>query len=155
MAPTPAEDLDDEEVLDPLTIGRRIRALRTDRGMTLEALAAELGRAPSQVLEWAVQSVAKAGLVSIIGVYPPTMDRFPIGQAMNKNLALRMGNCNHRKYIPELIALVQSGVLRPTEVLARTEPIMDAIEAYRAFDQRRPGWLKVALVTEGADGREP
>jgi transcriptional regulator with XRE-family HTH domain len=49
MAPQPAEDLDDEEVLDALTIGRRIRSLRTDRGLTLEALAAELGRAPSQV----------------------------------------------------------------------------------------------------------
>jgi threonine dehydrogenase-like Zn-dependent dehydrogenase len=110
------------------------------------------GRAPGQVLEWAVQSVAKAGIISIIGVYPPTMDRFPIGQAMNKNLKLVMGNCNHRKYIPELIELVQSGVLRPTEVLARTEPIVDAIEAYRAFDQRRPGWLKVALATEDARG---
>lgn len=43
------EEFDDEEVLDPLTVGRRIRALRSDRGLTLEALAAELGRAPSQV----------------------------------------------------------------------------------------------------------
>jgi threonine dehydrogenase-like Zn-dependent dehydrogenase len=103
------------------------------------------GRAPGIVLEWAVQAAAKAGTIAIIGVYPPTMDRFPIGQAMNKNLKLVMGNCNHRKYIPELIELVQAGALRPTEVLARTEPIMDAIEAYRAFDQRRPGWMKVAL----------
>ena len=44
-----AEDLDDEEVLDSLTIGRRIRQLRTDRGMTLDDLATVLDRAPSQV----------------------------------------------------------------------------------------------------------
>ena len=25
---------------------------------------------------------------------------------MNKNLTVRMGNCNHRKYIPDLIDLV-------------------------------------------------
>jgi predicted transcriptional regulator/transcriptional regulator with XRE-family HTH domain len=49
MALSPAEDLDDEGMLDPLTVGRRIRQLRSDRGMTLDALAAELGRAPSQV----------------------------------------------------------------------------------------------------------
>jgi predicted transcriptional regulator/DNA-binding Xre family transcriptional regulator len=49
MALSPAEDLDDEGMLDPLTVGRRIRQLRNDRGMTLDALAAELGRAPSQV----------------------------------------------------------------------------------------------------------
>lgn len=49
MALARAEDLDDEGMLDPLTVGRRIRQLRTERGLTLEALATELGRAPSQV----------------------------------------------------------------------------------------------------------
>lgn len=40
---------DDEDVLDSLTVGRRIRQLRLDRGMTLESLASALGRAASQV----------------------------------------------------------------------------------------------------------
>ena len=31
------------------------------------------GDAPSQSLQWAVQTIAKAGTLSIIGVYPPTM----------------------------------------------------------------------------------
>ena len=35
--------------MDSLTIGRRIRQLRTDRGMTLEELAAAVDRAPSQL----------------------------------------------------------------------------------------------------------
>jgi len=35
--------------MDPLTIGRRIRQLRTERGMTLEAFASALDRAPSQL----------------------------------------------------------------------------------------------------------
>ncbi len=58
------------------------------------------GDAPSQVLQWAVQSVAKAGTISIIGVYPQSMRFFPIGQAMNKNLTIRMGNCHHRRVHP-------------------------------------------------------
>ncbi len=103
------------------------------------------GDAPSQALEWAVASVAKAGTVSIIGVYPPTMQTFPIGQAMNKNLTLKMGNCNHRKYIPKLIDLVASGVVDPAKVLTETEKVQDAISAYKAFDERQPGWLKVEL----------
>lgn len=49
MTTTTSPAFDDEEVLDSLTIGRRIRQLRTDRGMTLEALATALDRAPSQV----------------------------------------------------------------------------------------------------------
>lgn len=58
----------------------------------------EPGSAPSIVPDWAVQALAKAGTLSIIGVYPPTVKHFPIGQAMNKNLRVHMGNCNHRAY---------------------------------------------------------
>ncbi|HEY0880456.1 MAG TPA: helix-turn-helix domain-containing protein, partial [Archangium sp.] len=36
-------------MLDSLTVGRRIRQLRTDRGLTLDDLGAALGRAASQV----------------------------------------------------------------------------------------------------------
>ncbi|BBA34775.1 alcohol dehydrogenase GroES domain-containing protein [Methylocaldum marinum] len=104
------------------------------------------GDSPSLVLTWAVQALAKAGTLSIIGVYPPSDRFFPIGMAMNKNLTLKMGNCNHRQYIPMLIDLVRSGVIDPTEILTQTEPLTSVIEAYRAFDEHRPGWLKVELV---------
>src|SRR5829696_1384636 len=43
------ENADDDREVDSLTIGRRIRQLRTDRGMTLEELAALVDRAPSQL----------------------------------------------------------------------------------------------------------
>jgi transcriptional regulator with XRE-family HTH domain len=43
-----AEPAEHEEV-DPFTIGRRIRQLRTQRGLTLDELAAAVGRAPSQL----------------------------------------------------------------------------------------------------------
>lgn len=104
------------------------------------------GDAPSQALEWAVELVAKAGQIAIIGVYPETDRFFPIGKAMMKNLTLRMGNCNHRKYIPHLVELVRSGVFDPTMVLTQDRPLTDAIEAYKAFDKREQGWVKVELT---------
>jgi len=103
------------------------------------------GDAPSQVLQWAVQALAKAGTLSIIGVYPETMTRFPIGNAMMKNLTLRMGNCPHRKYLPRLVDLVRTGKVDPTAVLTQKQPMDDVIEAYKAFDKRQPGWVKVEL----------
>ena len=103
------------------------------------------GDAPSQALQWEVECLAKAGTLSIIGVYPLTMNSFPIGAAMNKNLTLKMGNCNHRKYIPLLVNLVRSGVVDPTTVLTQQEPMTSAIDAYKAFDERKPGWIKVEL----------
>jgi len=103
------------------------------------------GDSPNQVLKWAVEAIAKGGTLSIIGVYPPTDTRFPIGQAMNKNLTIRMGNCNHRRYYDVLIDHVRSGRLDPTKILTQTEPMTGAIDAYKAFDERQPGWMKVEL----------
>jgi threonine dehydrogenase-like Zn-dependent dehydrogenase len=104
------------------------------------------GDAPSQVLEWGVEAVAKAGTLAIIGVYPQTMKSFPLGQAVMKNLTLQMGNCNHRKYIPILVELVRSGTVDPVSILSNVEPLTSVIEAYKAFDRRQPGWIKVEIV---------
>ncbi|MGH7231385.1 MAG: zinc-dependent alcohol dehydrogenase [Nitrospiraceae bacterium] len=103
------------------------------------------GDAPSQALTWAIQALAKAGTLSIIGVYPQTARFFPIGEAANKNLTVKMGNCNHRKYIPMLLDLVRSGVVNPAKVLTQNEPLTSVIDAYKAFDTRQPGWMKVKL----------
>ncbi len=103
------------------------------------------GGAPSQALKWAIESVAKAGTVSVIGVYTAPVQGFPIEQVMNKNLTLKAGNCNHRRYMPEMIELVRSGVIRPEEFLTQVQPITSAVDAYQAFDQHQAGWIKVKL----------
>jgi len=103
------------------------------------------GDAPSQALDWAVQSLAKAGTLAVIGVYPASDRFFAIGAAMNKNLTLKMGNCPHRAYLPRLVELVASGSIDPASVLTQTKPLVDAIEAYKAFDRRESGWVKVEL----------
>jgi len=49
MAHASLSDAHDEDMLDSLTIGRRVRQLRTERGMTLDDLATAIGRAASQI----------------------------------------------------------------------------------------------------------
>lgn len=108
------------------------------------------GDAPSQALRWAVEMVAKAGRIAIVGVYPPQMTRFPLGEAMNKNLSLKMGNCNHRRYIPGLVDLVRTGAIDPSTVLTQITDVPSVLDAYATFDQREAGWTKVALNPRGA-----
>jgi threonine dehydrogenase-like Zn-dependent dehydrogenase len=104
------------------------------------------GDAPSQALDWAIAGLAKAGTLSIIGVYPQSARFFPIGLAMNKNLTVQMGNCPHRKYLPHLVELVRGGNIDPTQVVPEeVEPISAALDAYKAFDLRKRGWIKVKL----------
>jgi threonine dehydrogenase-like Zn-dependent dehydrogenase len=106
------------------------------------------GDAPSLALRWAVQAVAKAGTIGVVGVYPPGFSSFPIGEAMNKNLTVNMGNCNHRRYLPGLLDLVVSGTVDPTAFITRHVDPVDAIEAYESFDRREDGWLKTVLDLE-------
>ncbi|HEY8504324.1 MAG TPA: zinc-dependent alcohol dehydrogenase, partial [Gemmataceae bacterium] len=104
------------------------------------------GDAPSLALVWAAEALAKAGTLAVIGLYPPAARFFPIGKAFNKNLTVQSGNCPHRRYLPALVELVHSGAVDPTEVLTRREPLTAAVEAYKAFDTRQPGWIKVELT---------
>ncbi len=103
------------------------------------------GNAPTLAATWAIDGLAKAGTLAVIGVYPPHLNFFPFGMAMQKNLTINMGNCNHRKYVPELVALVEAGVVDPGAVLTQEEPMRDVIAAYKEFDLRKPGWIKVEL----------
>jgi threonine dehydrogenase-like Zn-dependent dehydrogenase len=105
----------------------------------------EPGDAPSLALRWATEAVAKAGTLAIIGVYPPQHEAFPVGAAMNRNLTVQMGNCNHRKYVPGLLAKIAAGHADPTTVWTQQETIPSALAAYEAFDRRDPGWTKVTL----------
>lgn len=104
------------------------------------------GTAPSQALDWAIQAAAKAGTIGIIGVYPPQAHSFPIGMAMNRNVTVNMGNCNHRRIIPHLVEMVRADRMNPIDILSDVVPVSDAISAYETFDTRTPGWTKVELV---------
>ncbi|HKX13273.1 MAG TPA: zinc-dependent alcohol dehydrogenase [bacterium] len=105
----------------------------------------EPGHAPSQALRWAVKSLAKAGTLSVIGVYPETFSAFPFGEATMKNLRINGGNCHHRKYIPKLLSLIRNRSVDLGWILTNAEPLSSAVEAYEAFNRRQAGWIKVKL----------
>lgn len=104
------------------------------------------GASPVQALEWAVDAVAKAGTIGVVGLYPEHVREFPLGKAMMRNLKINMGAVHHRRYLPMLIGLVRAGALDPTVAITEVEPLSNADEAYEVFDQRQPGWMKVELV---------
>jgi threonine dehydrogenase-like Zn-dependent dehydrogenase len=110
------------------------------------------GDGPSMALTWAIDAVCKNGTVAIIGVYSEASQTFPIGKAMNKNLTIKMGNCDHRKYIPIVLELVRTGAVDPTQVLSHKRPLDTALDAYRHFDHRDDGWIKVELELGGGSG---
>lgn len=47
---------------------------------------------------------------------------------------------------------VRNGSFDPTGLITRQEGLGSATDAYRAFDLRRPGWLKVELIPSAQHG---
>jgi len=106
----------------------------------------QVGDAPEKPLTGAIDMIAKAGTIAVVGLYPPGWKGFDFGSAFAKNLTIRMGNCPHRRYLPDLIRMVANGTVRPSRILAKRTAFDQAIEAYKAFDRHEDGWLKVELL---------
>jgi threonine dehydrogenase-like Zn-dependent dehydrogenase len=104
------------------------------------------GDAPQMPLEGALEMVAKAGHISVVGLYPDGFKDFDFGKAFGKNVTIRMGDCPHRRYLPKLVRMVASGLLHPSRILTKRLAFAEAIDAYKAFDKHQEGWLKVELV---------
>ncbi len=90
--PVDTSDVKDEDVLDSLTIGRRIRQLRSDRGLTLDTLGAALGRAPSQisVIENGKRELKLGELQKLARILGVTIDDLLAPDAPSKRAALEI-----------------------------------------------------------------
>jgi threonine dehydrogenase-like Zn-dependent dehydrogenase len=95
---------------------------------------------------WSIEAVRKGGNVSIVGVYGPPANLLPIGTAMNKNLTLRMGQCNVRRYIPRLLEHIQSGRVDAKSIITHRLPLEEVSHAYRIFGQKQDGCIKTILI---------
>lgn len=119
-------------------------ALHTFLGRTLMMQAGS-----ATVLGWAIDAVRKGGNVSVVGVYGPPWNLIPIGTAMNKNLTLRMGQCNVKRYIPHLLEHIREGRVDPSRVISHRMSLDDAPRAYEMFAEKRDGCRKVVLYPDG------
>lgn len=71
---------------------------------------------------------------------PPTAQTFPIGLAMNRNLTTRMGNCNHRRYLPCLVGLVRGGLAQSQAGAAEPAPCgLVSLLCFLTLLKRAPG----------------
>ena len=92
MEPRAASAIEDEDMLDSLTIGRRIRKLRTDRGLTLDDVGASLGRAASQVsvIENGKRELKLGELHKLARIFGVTIDELLSPEAPSRRAALEI-----------------------------------------------------------------
>ena len=95
----------------------------------------------------AILAVRRGGTVSISGVYGGAADPMPMMDLFDKQVQLRMGQCNVKKWVDDILPLVQDST-DPLGVLDLTThqlPIDRAPEAYKTFQDKADGCIKVVL----------
>ncbi|WP_439648955.1 zinc-dependent alcohol dehydrogenase [Desertivirga xinjiangensis] len=115
----------------------------TGRKMLLQAGSAT-------ALHWAINSVKKGGIVSIVGVYGPTGNLIPIGNVVNKGITIRANQASVKRLLPRLIDHVQAGRLDPKGLITHRIPLEEISEAYHIFSAKLDNCIKPVLIPPSA-----
>jgi threonine dehydrogenase-like Zn-dependent dehydrogenase len=102
-------------------------------------------------LQWAINSVKKGGIVSIVGVYGPIGTLVPIGNVVNKGLTIRANQASVKRLLPRLIEHIQNGILDPKALITHRIPLEEVSDAYRIFSAKLDDCIKPVLIPPSAE----
>jgi threonine dehydrogenase-like Zn-dependent dehydrogenase len=95
----------------------------------------------------AVDLVRRGGTISISGVYGGEADPMPMKTMFDKQVTLRMGQCNVRRWVDTLMPIVEdsSDPLGLLDLVTHNEPLENAPQMYETFQKKEDGCIKVVL----------
>ena len=97
-------------------------------------------------LHWAINSVKKGGIISIVGVYGPLDTLVPIGNVVNKGLTIRANQASVKRLLPRLIDHVMAGRLNPKGLITHRLPLEEIAEGYHMFSRKLDGIIKPVMI---------
>jgi threonine dehydrogenase-like Zn-dependent dehydrogenase len=116
----------------------------------LTGLVMKLQAGSATALHWAINSVRKGGNLSVVGVYGPTFNAIPIGNALNKGLTLRMNQASVKRHLPRLIEHIQAGRIEPRKIITHRVPLEEVSDAYHIFSSKLDNCIKTILIPPNA-----
>lgn len=99
-------------------------------------------------LMFAIDAVRRGGTVSLSGVYGGNADRLPMLTLFDKQLTIRMGQCNVHAWWETLLPLVEDPAdpLGTEDLVTHRAPLTQAPELYELFKNKEDGCIKVVLT---------
>lgn len=97
-------------------------------------------------LHWAINSVKKGGVVSVVGVYGPTDNLVPIGNLVNKGITIRGNQASVKRHLPHLIEHIRAGRLNPKGIITHRVPLEEIADAYHMFSAKLDNCIKTVLI---------
>jgi alcohol dehydrogenase len=135
------------EAVDPTDGGALARIMEVTGGRGADSVIEAVGR--DETINDAIMAVKPGGTVSVVGVSSNLAHPFPMAIAMVKGITFRICIADIPSTWDNLIPLVSSGKLAPEDVFTHRMPLSEAREAYRLFDARDDGVVKVLLDPTG------
>jgi threonine dehydrogenase-like Zn-dependent dehydrogenase len=98
-------------------------------------------------LHTALDAVRRGGTVSLSGVYGGTASPMPLLTMFDKQIQLRMGQCNVRRWTDELLPLVEDDAdpLGVMDLVTHRAGLAEAPALYEKFQKKEDGCIKVVL----------
>jgi threonine dehydrogenase-like Zn-dependent dehydrogenase len=97
----------------------------------------------------AIDIVRRGGTISLSGVYGGVADPIPMLTLFDKQIQLRMGQCNIKRWIPEIMPLLTDDDPLGCDTFATHRvPLSQAPEMYAKFQKKQDGVVKVQLKPE-------
>jgi threonine dehydrogenase-like Zn-dependent dehydrogenase len=97
-------------------------------------------------LHQALGSVRRGGTVSVVGVYGGWMPQFPLGDLFDKQVTLRWGQANVRRWTDQIQDVLRAGdPIRAADLVTNQAPLDEAPQMYDAFQRKQEGIVKVVL----------
>ncbi|AZL06693.1 zinc-dependent alcohol dehydrogenase [Brevibacterium aurantiacum] len=105
------------------------------------------------VLHAAIDLVRRGGTLSLSGVYGGQISPMPMLELFDKQIQMRMGQCNVRAWIDDLLPLVEDpqDPLGVEDLVTHRLPLESAPEAYDMFQKKTDGCIKVVLDPKSSD----
>jgi threonine dehydrogenase-like Zn-dependent dehydrogenase len=99
------------------------------------------------VLHNAIDAVRRGGTISLSGVYGGVADPMPMMSLFDKQIQLRMGQANVRRWTPEIVPLLEGDddPLGVDDLTTHHMPLADAPRAYEMFQKKQDGAVKILL----------
>ncbi|MBB5937726.1 zinc-dependent alcohol dehydrogenase [Streptomyces zagrosensis] len=95
----------------------------------------------------AVDVVRRGGTISLSGVYGGAIDPVPMLTLFDKQIQLRMGQANVRRWVDDILPLLDEGdVLGVDDFATHRLPLEQAPDAYRTFQAKQDGMVKTLLT---------
>jgi threonine dehydrogenase-like Zn-dependent dehydrogenase len=95
----------------------------------------------------AIDAVRRGGTVSVVGVYGGQTDPMPMLTLFDKQLQVRMGQANVKKWTDAIMPLLADGSdpLGVEQFATHRLPLSEAPQAYQKFQQKEDGMIKVVF----------